>query len=470
MKYLKTIYLIPALAILYMSCSPKITTKPNTETSTIPTVETPTFIPNYQAPEWTKDAVLYEVNIRQYTKEGTFKAFQEHLPRIKELGIDILWLMPIYPIGTERRKGDLGSPYSILDYKKVNPDFGTESDFQNLVDATHELGMKLILDWVPNHSSFDNHWAKEHPEWYTKDSLGNITHPPGTDWTDVADLNYDNTDMKSAMTESMLHWVTKYNIDGFRCDVAGNVPNEFWSPNNKTLQEKKHLFLLAEAEQPDLHQAGFHATYGWEMHHIMNEIAKGNMNTIDLDKFLLKDMSRFKKADYRLNFITNHDENSWNGTITERMGNAGDVMAVLAFTIQGMPLIYGGQEAGLNKRLSFFGKDEIDWSDTTKSDFYKRLIDLKHNNKALWAGRHGGLAMKLITDNNKNIFAFTRKKGNNEILVVLNLSNKVQTFKFKGFSKKGGFTNMLSKKSINLESYIKDSHKLDPWGYEVYYK
>lgn len=392
------------------------------------------------APEWSKNANIYEVNIRQYTPEGTFNAFDAHLPRIKEMGVDILWLMPIFPVGEEGRKGGMGSPYSVKDYKGVNPDFGTKEDFQNLVNHAHELGFKLILDWVANHSAFDNVWIKDHPAWYTQDSTGRIIHPADTDWTDVADLNYDNKEMRLAMIDALQYWVKTFDIDGYRCDVAGFVPDDFWKEAILALQQTKHLFMLGEWDEAKMHDDGFHMTYGWGFHHIMNQVAKGEEPIAKIDSFLLDDATKYKKADYRMNFTTNHDENSWNGTVYERMGIYADAMTVLAFTAQGMPLIYGGQEASLNKRLSFFEKDSIDWSDLSKAVFFKKLLALKHKNEALWNGAYGGDYKRMTTTKNDAIFAYSRVKNDHVVIVTLNLSKENQTFELTDYP--GGiFTN-----------------------------
>ncbi len=419
------------------------------------------------APDWSKDATIYELNIRQYTPEGTINAVIPYLKKVKDLGIDIIWVMPPYPIGVAKRKGKLGSPYSIKDYTAINPDMGTKEDFRKFVEEAHRLKMKVILDWVGNHTSFDNKWIKPHPDWYTKDSLGHITHPKGTDWTDVADLNYSNKEMRKAMIESMKYWVKEFDIDGYRCDVAGFVPNDFWSEAITKLQKLKHLFMLAEWEDPALHKAGFHMTYGWELHHMMNEIAKGKMKPLTLDTFFDKDFHRFPDEAYRMNFTTNHDENSWNGTIKERMGDAGDVMTVLAFTAEGMPLIYSGQEANLNKRLSFFDKDTIDWSDTSKLGFYKSLMHLHHQNRAVWNGKHGSYFQKINTSN-PNIYAYLREKDGDEIVVFLNLSDKKQFFNILGLSKSDGYyKNIFTGEDKKFSEWIKQNKTLKPWGYLV---
>ncbi len=422
---------------------------------------------DFSAPEWSKNATIYEVNLRQYTPKGDINSFIPYVGKLKKMGIDILWIMPPYPIGKEKRKGELGSPYSISDYTSINPDLGTIEDFKKLVEKVHALDMKIILDWVGNHSSFDNHWATEHPGWYTKDSLGKITHPKGTDWTDVADFNYDNKEFRTAMIDAMKFWIEKCNIDGYRCDVAGYVPNDFWKEAITELQKLKHVFMLAEWDAPELHDAGFQMTYGWEFHHIINQIAKGKMVPLAIDTFLKKDYGRYPADAYRMNFTTNHDENSWNGTIEERMGKSGDVMNILCFTLQGMPLIYSGQEAGLNKRLSFFGKDTIDWSDNSKQEFYEKLLALKHRNTAVWNGKYGAKPVKIKTDNDK-IYSYIRQKGDDAVVVISNLSDKKQSFKLTdNIDLKPVYKDVFSGEQKSLKDWFKDYSKIGAWKYVV---
>ncbi len=426
------------------------------------------FIPA-PPPDWTKNATIYEVNLRQYTREGTFNAFRRHLTRLEKLGVDILWLMPIYPIGEERRKGGMGSPYSVRDYRATNPDMGTRKDFRALVKDIHRHGMKIILDWVPNHSAFDNPWITAHPEWYTKDENGQITHPEGTDWTDVADLNYDQPEMRKEMTTSMAYWVRQFDIDGFRCDVAGFVPNDFWKENNAALQNIKPLFLLAEWDDPALHRAGFHMTYTWGFHHLLNQLAKGEKKAPDVVAYMQEERQKFQPGDYRMCFTTNHDENTWKGSIHERMGEAGDAMNVLAFTLFGMPLIYSGQEAGLQKRLSFFEKDEIDWSDLSKSGFYQTLLSLKHRNPALWNGRHGAPAEFFPTPN-KDLLIFTRHKAGRSVYVFINLSAHTQEFHFNKFENAPAFTNVFTDEIAKGSDLNSRNHRLGPRGFMIWEK
>ncbi|MGE4587052.1 MAG: alpha-amylase family glycosyl hydrolase [Mangrovibacterium sp.] len=375
----------------------------------------------FQKPEWLKDAVLYEVNIRQYTPEGTFNAFAQHLPRLKDMGVDILWLMPVHPISEKNRKGTLGSYYSVKDYQGINPEFGTLDDFKTLVNWSHELGMKVIIDWVANHTGWDNPWIGEHPDWYTQDSAGTIISPD-PDWSDIADLNFDVQPMRRAMINAMVYWLREADIDGFRCDVAWGVPQDFWEEARASLDSVKPVYMLAEDEDhPELLEKAFDSNYAWELHHLMNEVAQGKKTAGDIRAYYDR-LEPYAPGSFPMQFITNHDENSWAGTIQERMGAAGDAFAVLSFTVPGIPLVYSGQEAGLNKRLKFFEKDTISWSDLSRQDFYERLIDLKTGNPALWNGLEGGEIQFLTTGKPDQVLAYVREKNNNKVMVVMNLS------------------------------------------------
>lgn len=340
---------------------------------------------------WTYDAVVYEMNVRQYTPEGTFAAAQAQLPRLKELGVDVIWLMPIYPIGEKERKGTLGSYYAVKDYCAVNPEFGTMQDFESFLAAAKSRGFRVILDWVANHTSPDAVWIDAKPaDWYERDSVGNTVVQ--YDWTDIAALNYDNADVWDAQESAMRFWMSK-GIDGFRCDMACEVPFEFWKKTISSLREDwPQMYMLAEGEDPKLHESGFDASYAWELHHILNDIAQGNKGADDLLEYVKNDAERFPKDAFRLMFTSNHDENSWAGTEFERMGDAAKVMAVLTFTLPGgQPLIYTGQEMGWNHRFQFFEKDPIPaWEVNEFAQFYQELIKFRHEHPALRAGEKGG--------------------------------------------------------------------------------
>lgn len=429
--------------------------------------------PSAAAPAWADGANIYEVNIRQYTPEGSFKAFATHLPRLQKMGVDILWLMPVFPVSEERRKGTLGSYYAVSDFRQINPEFGTMEDFRAMLDEAHRLGLRVILDWVPNHTGWGHTWIKEHPEFYTQNKAGEIIDPidPKTGkswgWTDVADLNYDNAEMRKAMIGDMLFWVVEIGVDGFRCDVAGEVPDDFWIDASARLrQAKPDIFMLAEAEHPPhRNDEHFAMSYGWSFHHLMNEIAKGEKNASDVALWLAKDRAKFRKG-YHMQFITNHDENSWNGTEFERMGEAVKAMAVLAFTFDGMPLIYSGQEAGLNKRLEFFEKDTISWDHLPAYEpFYRTLLDLKHRNKALWNGAAGGEPLFISAGDPKKVLAYMREKGEQRVVVILNLSPEPQDIVLKDKRLAGSYSNIFADSSTAITPGM--SLKLNAWDYLV---
>lgn len=377
--------------------------------------------------DWTRNAVIYEVNVRQYTKEGTFAAFEQHLPRLKELGVDVLWFMPIHPISEKNRKGTLGSYYAVKDYKEVNPEFGTKEDFKRVVDKAHEMGFKVILDWVANHTGCDNVWTVEHPDWYVRDEAGNFKSP--YDWTDTYELNYDNKDMRAGMLDALKYWITDFGIDGYRCDMAHEVPSDFWNDVRPALDSIKPVFMLAESENYDLLEHAFDANYSWELMHMMADVSKGNKNVEDLTAYIQK-LDTIKCPDgYKMNFLTNHDENSWNGTEFERYGKGLEAFAVLTYTLNGMPMIYTGQEVGLKKRLSFFEKDMVpSWTENGTTKFYKRLNELKHTHPALRAGSMGGDVRIYTSNAGKELLIFSREKAGKELMVMLNLSDRNITY------------------------------------------
>ncbi len=368
-----------------------------------------------------ENSVVYEMNVRQYTPEGTFAAAQQELPRLKELGIDILWLMPIHPIGVKERKGTLGSYYAIADYKAINPEFGTMEDFENFLAEAHKLGFRVILDCVANHTSPDAKWINECPaDWYMRDENGNTV--VNYDWYDIAELNYDKREVWDAMADQMRFWMEK-GVDGFRCDMACEIPLEFWQETISALRaDYPGMYMLAEGEEPKLHSlSGFNSSYAWELHHMLNAIARGEKNIPELLEYIQKDAERHPADAFRLMFTSNHDENSWAGTEFERMGDAAKLMAALTFTLpNGQPLIYTGQEMGWNKRFEFFEKDPVPtWEKNEYFDFYKWLIDIRHSNPALAAGDKGGVFEVVSTDD--STLVFTRTLPGNKVTVKAEL-------------------------------------------------
>ncbi|USD66149.1 alpha-amylase family glycosyl hydrolase [Vibrio sp. SCSIO 43136] len=387
----------------------------------------------FNHPEWTKDKNIYEVNLRQYTAKGSISAFIEHLPRLKKMGVDILWLMPIHPVGELNRKGSLGSQYAAKDYTALDPSLGTKEDFKQLVETVHQMGMYLIIDWVANHTAWDNVWVKQHPDWYQRDEQGQLFPYTYVDskkteyWTDVIGLDYNNKALWDGMLEAMAYWVDTFDIDGFRCDVAGLVPTPFWEFATEKLNQNKHLFMLAEWSTPELHNKAFDMTYDWGFYDLMGEIAQGRAKACDIPDYLASLISVYSQDAYRMVFTTNHDKNSWEASDSEYFGESFKAFSVLAMTLYGMPLIYSGQESYLDKRVEFFEKDPIDWKQYELSDFYTKLLHLKRENEALWNGNYGALP-EFIPSDNSEVIHFVRQKNKNRVEVLINLSPKPQTY------------------------------------------
>ncbi len=416
-------------------------------------------------PAWSVNANIYEVNVRQYTPEGTFNAFAEHLDRLQDMGVDILWFMPVTPIGELNRKGSLGSYYSVKDYTGINPEFGTIEDFKRLVDNIHERGMHVIIDWVANHTAWDHPWTIINPEFYTLNEQGAFV-PPVDDWSDVIDLNYDNEELWDVMIGEMIYWVRDIGIDGFRCDVADMVPVAFWDRARQALEAVNPVFMLAEAESPALHHHAFDAAYGWHFHHVMNRVAKGENSVADIDQYFFEDHAGdFPEESYKMYFITNHDENSWAGTEFMRMGDGVEAFAVLTATIPGTILLYSGQEAAFNRMLEFFEKDVIDWNDYAYHDFYKKLLSLKKRNQALWNGTAGGAMQRVNTTHDDKVFAFVREKENDKVVVLLNLSAERLQLNFTDDTHTGTYSELFTGESIDIS---RDAVlNIKPWGYYV---
>ncbi len=417
-------------------------------------------------PEWVKNATIYELNIRQFSKEGNFKAVEKELPRLKKMGIDIIWLMPIQPIGMKNRKGSLGSYYSVRDYLGVNPEFGTEEDFINLVKAIHNQGMYVILDWVANHSSWDNALATQHPEWYTKTRNGNFQSTPWRDYDDIIDFDYSKPGLRKYMTDALKYWVKEYNIDGYRCDVASFVPIDFWENARKELETIKPVFMLAEAEDKELHRKAFDATYNWTLWNILHQIAINNKSVKTLSEaYIAEHISIFPKEGIRMNFIDNHDKNSWEGTQFMNFGDALKAATVFTIMMDGMPLVYSGQEAGLNRALQFFERDPIEWKKHELEDIYTTLFNLKHKNQALWNGKYGGEMIRIMNDKMDQVIAFVREKNGDKVLTFMNLSKDEVTVNFDTSLDMGIYRNAFIGKDQKISE--KTTLTLRPWDYLI---
>ena len=418
-------------------------------------------------PEWSKNATIYEVNVRQYTPEGTFKAFENHLPRLKKMGVDIIWLMPIHPIGEKNRKGTLGSYYSVKDFYGINPEFGTMKDFQHLVDKIHSMGMYVIIDWVGNHSAWDNPLATQHPNWYSKTREGNFQPTPWYDWDDVIDFDYDNPDLRKYMTDALKYWVKETNIDGYRADVAGFIPTDFWENARKELDEIKPVFMLAEWESRDLYKKSFDMTYSWSLWNELRQ-AVNHQKLAPLVEYLSHDVNTVPRDAYRMTFTDNHDKNSWEGNPYLNFGPGLKTAIVMTGVVNGMMLCYSGQEAGLNRSLKFFEKDPIEWKHDENEVLFTKLFHLKHDNQALWNGKYGGEMIRVVNDHQDQVISFYREKNKDAVFPILNFSDKTVEVNLDTKYYKGTYKELFTGKIYQISD--KTSLKLTPWSYLVLVK
>jgi alpha-amylase len=412
-----------------------------------------------------KDGVIYEANIRQYSESGKFQDFTKDIYKLKDLGVKIIWLMPIHPISKINRKGALGSYYSISDYKAVNPEFGNKDDLDELIKEAHKHDMLVILDWVANHTGWDHKWIENKPDYYTKNENGEITDPinPSTGeswgWTDVADLNFDNMEMQNEMIEAMEYWVKVHKIDGYRLDAAHSCPASFWKKSIERLKKIKNVLMLAESD--GYHTGGFELielfdmSYNWSGHHVLNKIYKKENNSEDLKININRNLNDYSSKHVLMNFTSNHDENTWAGTVFDRYGDGVKTFAALTYFLPGIPLIYNGQEYGLNKRLEFFEKDFIPKKQSDFYEFYSNLNSLKKENNLLDIDSE--IKFEIIETNNKNLICYKRTKNNDSMYFVANLSEESQEINTE-------FSETL--KSLNSDKMISlKKHSLDPWEY-----
>ena len=421
-------------------------------------------------PKWCYSAVLYEMNIRQLTPEGTFQAAEAYLPNLQALGIDAIWLMPIYPIGKEGRKGSLGSYYSIQDYCGINPEFGTMEDFDHFVETAHSLGMKVLLDWVANHTARDAKWLQSKPaDWYERESDGSAKVP--WDWTDTAKLNYANHDVWRGQIKAMRFWVEQHNIDGFRSDMAMLVPIEFWQEASSVLHSiKPDIFFLAEAEELNLFDRAFDASYAWEIHHLMCDIAGGARRVWDLRNTLYADRDKYPASAIRMMFTSNHDENSWSGSEFARFGTALEVMTALTFLWEAsLPLIYTGQEVGYDHSFEFFDRDTLPSLVANEhTQLYRRFINLKHTQRALDSGERGGRIIEIENNAKDCIMTFVREKGDSRVVAILTLSPYTIHADFNTGIYAGSYYNAMTGEQTTLPSHVEQD--IAPWGYTILHK
>ena len=414
-------------------------------------------------PAFMNQGNIYEVNIRQYTKEGTFKAFAKHLPRLQKMGVQTLWFMPIQPISKVDRKGTLGSYYSVASYTEVNKEFGTLADFNQVVDQAHALGMKVLIDYVPNHSGADHPWLTTHPDFHERDANGKAIYT--ADWSDTRELNFNNLVMQDSMINTMKYWLKATKIDGFRIDVAWGVPYSFWNKCIPALKQIRNLYFLAEADDPKLHETGFDATYSWTEFHTLNDIAAGRKTVLSLDTVLNKIDAEFMKGAQRLYFTSNHDENSWNKADYATMPGA--IHAPFAVFTQTynrtMPLIYSGQEEPVLRAIAFFEKDPIEFGKYQRAAFYSTLLHFRKNNAAFADNAN---FKRLTVDHPAQVMAYERTNGKDKVVVVLNLSANAHEVIVSGTSLNEGYQELFSKE------ITQDIHQLQlpAWGYKIFVK
>ena len=420
-------------------------------------------------PEWSYNAVLYEMNIRQMTVEGTFKAATAHLERLKNLGVDVIWLMPVFPIGIKNRKGTLGSFYSVRDYCAVSEEFGSMAEFDTFVETAHNLGLKVILDWVANHTSRDNKWLTNKPlDWYERDNDGEAKIP--WDWSDTAQLNYQNKEVWQGQIEAMKFWIIEHNIDGFRCDMAMLTPIEFWQVVRFSLQQiKPDIFLLAEAEEDNLFQNAFDACYSWNLHHVMCDVAQNKAKVFALRDRIYTDLRRFPKWSMRMTFTSNHDENSWSGSEFTRFGNALEPMTALTFLLpQSMPLIYTGQEVGYDHSFAFFEKDAIpNFDENRYTELYRKLCAIYHSHRALQSADRGGSFIEIDNNAPDCLMTFVREVEGDRVVVIANLSPYTIFGDFHTGIYAGEYTDAMTENKVTLYEHMWGD--IAPWSYKILY-
>ncbi len=461
---MKNIPLFIAFACLWtIACTKKT---PETPIVIVPTVLKPeadpvAFAAPFTGVPATKDIALYEINMRAFSAEGNFKAVQARLDSIKALGINVLWLMPIYPVGVAKAIAPLGSPYSVKNYREVNTEFGTLSDLQNLVKEAHNRNMAVILDWVANHTSWDNPWITDHPEWYTKDAAGAITIPAGTNWNDVADLNFDNAIMKTFMISAMKYWVLKANVDGFRCDYADGVPAEFWRQAIDSLAglPNRQFIMLAEGTRNNHFWAGFNMNYGWSFYAQLKTTFKNNGSPAGLVNAHKTEFSNVPNAATMLRFTTNHDESAFDDTpINLFNGRVGAMSAfVLTSFMGGVPLIYNGQEVGRTDKTPIFGRSAINWQlNPDIFDEYKRLMAFRQSSKAVKEGT-------LTTFDDANLVVFKKTLASEDVLILVNIKNSVSNYTLDAALKNTAWKNALDNTAVNLATQV----SLQPYQYLI---
>lgn len=415
--------------------------------------------------DWVKDAAIYELSLRQFTAEGTIAAAERHLPRLKALGVGILWLMPIHPSGKLRPAGPLGSPYAVQDFRAVDPAYGTLDDLRRFVAAAHHLGMHVILDWVGNHSAWDNALVAAHPDWYEHSADGALASPAWFGWNDTVAFDYRASGLRRYMADAMAYWVRAADVDGFRCDAAGLVPLEFWEQTRIELDRIKPVFLLAEWESRDLSFRAFDMQYGWSWTKGLDAVASGHADLGELRAYYAWD-GRFWPANaIRMLYVSNHDVIG-GGTEFERYGPALDAAIALSVTSESMPLIFNGQEAGNRRRLNMFVKNPIEWRDDPEGALYQRLLAVRRSHPALWARPWGGRVREVNNDDHSHILSFSRTVPSDEVLAVFNMSGGRRTAHLDLGRLPGVWKDALGPATVTGGGLL--SLEMPPWSYRLF--
>lgn len=415
-------------------------------------------------PDWIRDAALYQVHTRQFTPEGTFAAAAAHLPRLRDLGVDVLWLMPIHEIGVERRKGRLGSPYAVRDHLSVSDEFGGRAQFDRFVRDAHDAGFRVILDWVANHTSPDHVALEAHPDWLLRSEAGRPLAPPWCDWDDVVDLDFARPGVRRYMADAMAYWVEEGGVDGFRCDVAGFVPLDFWEETRARLDAIRPVFLLAEWESRDLHARAFDATYAWSWYEAMRRVVR-ERRAAPLHEFYAASRKAYPPDALRMTFVSNHDKNAWEGTQFEAFGEGLRGAIALSALGDGIPLVFSGQEAGNERRLPFFDRDPIRWREHEVGDLYRELLALRKRNPALHNGAAGGPMEPVAADAPPAVFAFRRRRGAHAAIVAISFGAEPARVRLTAEEAPGAWTDPLGGGRVGPGGF---AFSLDPWSFRVF--
>lgn len=430
--------------------------------------------PARRSADWVTDATVYSVYLRSFSPEGTFKGLEARIPELKELGITVIWLMPIHPVGELKRKGSLGSPYAVRDYYAVNPEFGTKDDFKDLVRTIHANGMRVIIDLVINHTSWDNSLMTKHPDWYTRDASGAVV-APNADWTDVADLDFSNSDLRTYMKEMMIWWVRVMSVDGFRCDVAEMVPTDFWEDARADLDRVKPIMMLSEGSLPEHHVKAFDLTYAWNFYDALEPVLKSRRPVALIDQLFRNEELQFPRGSLRMRFNTNHDKNAWDAPAIKKFGEAGvKLSAVLMHTIPGVPMIYTGEEVANDRRLDLFEKVDIDWNRPREmGDLYRTLHQLRAEHKAVSRGE----MLRVQASPEPSVYAFFRVLASDVVFVAMNFSNSYQRAAFQvpesglfnEFHSSLSMKELFSGDELNITPETRRvAFSLSPFGYKVF--